>query len=115
MKRALLGIATGAASEEHDSSRAESLHEELDHRGDARRAVAALRIDRMQRQRLGMVLPATAGPEGYLTEKAKGNVKFTVYPEAGHDSWTEAYNDPELYKWLLQQKRTPRKLDGSKK
>ncbi len=41
-------------------------------------------------------------------EEAGGNVKFTVYPEAGHDSWTEAYNDPELYKWLLEQKRTPR-------
>jgi predicted peptidase len=41
-------------------------------------------------------------------KRAKGNVKFTVYPEAGHDSWTEAYNDPDLYKWLLAQKRTPR-------
>jgi predicted peptidase len=48
-------------------------------------------------------------------KKAKGNVKFTVYSEAGHDSWTEAYNDPELYKWLLQQKRVPRKPDGQKK
>jgi len=48
-------------------------------------------------------------------KKANGNVKFTVYPEAGHDSWTEAYNDPELYKWLLQQKRTPRKPEGAKK
>jgi len=38
-------------------------------------------------------------------KKANGNVKFTVYPEAGHDSWTEAYNNPELYDWLLQQKR----------
>ncbi len=36
---------------------------------------------------------------------AGGNVKFTVYPEAGHDSWKEAYDDPELYRWLLQQKR----------
>jgi len=48
-------------------------------------------------------------------KKAKGNVKFTVYPEAGHDSWTEAYNDPELYNWLLQQKRTPRKPESKKK
>ena len=36
---------------------------------------------------------------------AGGNPKFTVYPEAGHDSWTETYNDPELYRWLLEQKR----------
>jgi predicted peptidase len=37
-----------------------------------------------------------------------GNVKFTVYPEAGHDCWTETYNNPQLYEWLLQQKRTPK-------
>ncbi len=28
-------------------------------------------------------------------------VKLTVYPEANHDSWTQAYNEPELYSWLL--------------
>ena len=38
-------------------------------------------------------------------EKAGGKPKFTVYPDAGHDSWTETYNNPELYKWLLEQKR----------
>jgi predicted peptidase len=27
--------------------------------------------------------------------------KLTVYPEAGHDSWTETYNNPEVYTWLL--------------
>lgn len=37
-------------------------------------------------------------------KKAGGNVKFTVYPEAGHDSWTETYNNEEVYKWLLEQK-----------
>jgi predicted peptidase len=36
---------------------------------------------------------------------AGGNVKFTVYPDAGHDAWTETSNNPELYQWLLQQKR----------
>lgn len=34
--------------------------------------------------------------------KQQGNeAKFTIYPEAGHDSWTETYNNEELYKWLL--------------
>ena len=37
---------------------------------------------------------------------AGGTVKFTVYPNAFHDSWTEAYNDPKLYEWLLEQKRS---------
>ncbi len=36
---------------------------------------------------------------------AGGDPKFTIYPEAGHDSWTEAYNDRELWEWFLQQKR----------
>ena len=40
-------------------------------------------------------------------EKAGGKPKFTVYPDAGHDSWTMTYNNPELYKWLLEQKRPP--------
>ncbi|MGG4397606.1 prolyl oligopeptidase family serine peptidase [Paenibacillus thiaminolyticus] len=34
--------------------------------------------------------------------EAGGDVKLTVYPEAGHDSWTEAYNSDGLYEWLLQ-------------
>ena len=34
-----------------------------------------------------------------------GNVRFTLYPDADHvASWTRAYADPELYKWLLEQK-----------
>lgn len=34
-----------------------------------------------------------------------GNVQFTVYSNAGHDAWTETYNNPELYRWLLSQRR----------
>ncbi len=30
-----------------------------------------------------------------------GDVRFTVYPEAGHDSWTETYSNPQLYEWFL--------------
>jgi predicted peptidase len=37
---------------------------------------------------------------------AGGNPKFTIYPEAGHDSWTETYDNPELYQWLLEQKKS---------
>jgi len=31
-----------------------------------------------------------------------GDVKFTVYPEADHDSWTETYHNSKLYEWFLQ-------------
>lgn len=34
-----------------------------------------------------------------------GRVKFTLYPDAGHDCWTRAYADPRLYAWLQQQHR----------
>jgi len=38
--------------------------------------------------------------------KALGSdVKFTVYPDAGHDSWTVTYDNPDLYTWFLEHKR----------
>ena len=30
-----------------------------------------------------------------------GNVRFTVYPKADHDSWTETYHNRDLYDWFL--------------
>jgi predicted peptidase len=36
-----------------------------------------------------------------------GHVQFTVYPEAGHDAWTETYANPALYTWFLAHTRTP--------
>jgi len=33
------------------------------------------------------------------------DLKLTVYPEALHDSWTAAYANPELYRWLLRHTR----------
>ncbi|MGE0605628.1 MAG: PHB depolymerase family esterase [Pirellulales bacterium] len=38
-------------------------------------------------------------------EKLGGHPKLTLYPEAGHDSWTQTYDNPEFYEWLLKQKR----------
>jgi predicted peptidase len=34
-----------------------------------------------------------------------GSVRFTVYPDLGHDSWTRTYENPELYTWFLMQVR----------
>jgi predicted peptidase len=36
---------------------------------------------------------------------AGGRVKYTEYPEAMHDCWTQTYDNPQLYQWLLAQKR----------
>lgn len=44
-------------------------------------------------------------------KKAGGDAKLTVYPDAGHDSWTETYDNPEFYGWLLKQKRNKQKSD----
>jgi poly(hydroxyalkanoate) depolymerase family esterase len=37
--------------------------------------------------------------------QAGGNPKYTEYPGVGHNSWTPAFADPELPKWLFAQKR----------
>ena len=37
--------------------------------------------------------------------QAGGSPQFTVYPDAGHDCWTETYNNPGLYSWFLQHSR----------
>jgi predicted peptidase len=61
------------------------------------------------------VVPLTASEKMVeAMKKANGTVKFTVDPEAGHDSWTATYDDPELYTWLLEQKRMPKEPKGTK-
>jgi predicted peptidase len=34
-----------------------------------------------------------------------GDVRFTIYPGVEHDSWTQTYENPELYEWLQQHRR----------
>jgi predicted peptidase len=36
-------------------------------------------------------------------KKFNSNVKFTIYPDASHDSWTATYENDSLYKWMLSQ------------
>jgi predicted peptidase len=38
---------------------------------------------------------------------AAGDVKYTEYPEAGHDSWTAAYRERDFPAWLLAQQLRP--------
>lgn len=40
-------------------------------------------------------------------KRKSGEPRLTVYPETGHDSWTETYNNPEFFEWFLAQKRKP--------
>ncbi len=47
-------------------------------------------------------------------KKSGGDAMLTIYPEAGHDAWTETYDNPKLYEWLLEQKRSPREPSENK-
>jgi predicted peptidase len=40
-----------------------------------------------------------------LRQSSKGDVRFTIYPGVGHDSWTRTYANPALYTWFLGRKK----------
>jgi len=40
---------------------------------------------------------------------AGGDAKLTVYPEAEHDSWTQTYDNPQLYEWFLSHRISDKK------
>ena len=40
---------------------------------------------------------------------AGGNAKLTIYPGCSHDSWTQTYENKELYEWFLGHRNTRRK------
>ena len=39
-------------------------------------------------------------------EKAGGKIRYTLYPQAYHDSWTETYDNSALYDWMLSNRKT---------
>lgn len=52
------------------------------------------------------VVPVRESEEMVSAVNARGgSAKLTVYPDAGHDSWTATYNDQELYDWFLAHRR----------
>ncbi|HEV7505215.1 MAG TPA: PHB depolymerase family esterase [Thermoanaerobaculia bacterium] len=52
------------------------------------------------------VIPVSWAEElGRRLERCAGNVKVTIYPDAGHDAWTRTYADPAVLEWLLAQRR----------
>lgn len=38
-----------------------------------------------------------------LRQLGAKSLNYTSYPEAGHDSWTETYNNVGMWQWLLLQ------------
>jgi predicted peptidase len=52
------------------------------------------------------VVPLKQSEEMVNAIKARGgDARLTVYPNAGHDSWTETYNNKELYDWFLKHRK----------
>ncbi len=53
------------------------------------------------------IIPIEKSKEMVAALNAAGNkqVKFTIYKNTGHDSWTPTYNNPELYRWFLTHKK----------
>lgn len=37
--------------------------------------------------------------------KNGGKAKLTIYPNNSHDAWSDTYKNPEVFSWLLQNKR----------
>lgn len=38
-------------------------------------------------------------------KKEKSGIRFTLYPGVTHDCWTQTFENPELYSWLLEQQQ----------
>ena len=54
----------------------------------------------------------TVKPEGSRSmvaaiKKAGGQIKYTEYPDVGHNSWEGAYSDPNLLEWTFSHQRKP--------
>ena len=53
------------------------------------------------------VVPLEESEEMVAAINARGgDAKLTVYPDAGHDSWSETYDNQEFYDWLLNHRRS---------
>jgi predicted peptidase len=52
-----------------------------------------------------VVDPAFSKRMNDVLTKLGASVKFTLYPDLQHDCWTVTYDNPEVWKWLFEQKR----------
>lgn len=50
-----------------------------------------------------VVLPEESRKMVNAVNAAGGNAKLTVYPGRGHDSWSDTYENREIFEWMLMQ------------
>lgn len=53
----------------------------------------------------GVVAPEESRRLVQLLGRSSDEIKLTVYPGVGHDSWTATYDNPALYEWFLNRSR----------
>lgn len=46
-----------------------------------------------------------------LKRASADEVRFTRYPDAAHDSWTPAYGNIEVWRWMLERRRNASKRE----
>lgn len=44
-------------------------------------------------------------------EKEGADVKLTLYPEAGHDAWTQTFENEEFFDWLLKHRKKNKNIN----
>ena len=66
---------------------------------------------------LDTAVPTDATREMYRAIKAcsKGKIKYTEYENVGHDSWENAYSDPDNIRWLFSKTNEKRLKKNNKK
>lgn len=52
------------------------------------------------------VLPEESRKMVDAVNKKGGQAKLTMYPENGHNAWSDTYSNPELFRWFLQHENT---------
>ena len=40
-----------------------------------------------------------------------GKIKYTLYPETGHNTWNKAYQEPDFFKWMMEQNKGNQSLN----
>lgn len=60
------------------------------------------------------IIPISASEKMVAALRKAGarEVKFSRYPELAHDSWTRAYGDIELWRWMLERRKESSALSG---
>jgi predicted peptidase len=78
--------------------------------GDASRILAARRMAIWTFHGAKDEVVPVSGSRNLVTalKRAGSPVKYTEYPDVGHNVWTRAYVEPDLAEWLFSQRRSPR-------